>query len=248
MKIFKKLGSQSPNVTIKILLSFYIFFGENAIHIVVLNADIAKLQRRRQELTQTTPDQLVDDEAVYYKVASDCPKGCVYSLRSLWRKKRIYGDPDASTSQVLAQREMGNFMILRLPFTQDQYRINIFYSETIIKALIVGLIEASIVEGCGFKINRVHIAGIFPLIPGLPTLNNFRSKCFLRYDASLEFFSCLRRDPFDSCHLCTFIHSVKLVGDNKEGVVAKEVQISMTHQGVHQVAEAGEGEGEGEQR
>ncbi|KAK9121311.1 hypothetical protein Syun_018928 [Stephania yunnanensis] len=25
----------------------------------------AKLQRRRQELTQTTPDQTVDDEAVY---------------------------------------------------------------------------------------------------------------------------------------------------------------------------------------
>ncbi|KAK9094251.1 hypothetical protein Scep_025720 [Stephania cephalantha] len=36
-----------------------------------------KLQRRRQELTQTTPDQPVDDEAVYYKVAGDCPKGCV---------------------------------------------------------------------------------------------------------------------------------------------------------------------------
>ncbi|KAK9104613.1 hypothetical protein Scep_021457 [Stephania cephalantha] len=72
-----------------------------------------KLQRRRQELTQTTPDQPVDDEAVYYKVAGDCPKGCVYSLRSLWRKKRRYVDPDASTSQVLAQRGMGNFMILR---------------------------------------------------------------------------------------------------------------------------------------
>ncbi|KAK9082110.1 hypothetical protein Syun_031698 [Stephania yunnanensis] len=59
----------------------------------------AKLQRRRQELTQTTPDQPMDDEAVYYKVAGDYPKGCVYSLRSLWRKKRRYVDPDASTSQ-----------------------------------------------------------------------------------------------------------------------------------------------------
>ncbi|KAK9089161.1 hypothetical protein Scep_028243 [Stephania cephalantha] len=49
---------------------------------------------------QTTPDQSVDDEAVYYKVAGECPKGCVYSLRSLWRKKRRYVDPDASTSQV----------------------------------------------------------------------------------------------------------------------------------------------------
>ncbi|KAK9158867.1 hypothetical protein Scep_005441 [Stephania cephalantha] len=74
----------------------------------ILNA----LQRRRQELTQTTPDQLVDDEAVYYKVAGDCPKGCVYGLRSLWRKNKRYVDPDASTSQVLAQRGMGNFMIL----------------------------------------------------------------------------------------------------------------------------------------
>ncbi|KAK9166747.1 hypothetical protein Scep_001938 [Stephania cephalantha] len=36
--------------------------------------------RRRQKLTQTTPDQPLDDEAVCYKVASDCPKGCVYSL------------------------------------------------------------------------------------------------------------------------------------------------------------------------
>ncbi|KAK9083459.1 hypothetical protein Scep_029930 [Stephania cephalantha] len=75
--------------------------------------DQAKHQRRRQELTQTTPDQPLDDEAVYYKVAGDCPKGCVYSLRSLWRKKRRYVDPDASTSQVLAQRGMSNFMILR---------------------------------------------------------------------------------------------------------------------------------------
>ncbi|KAK9098441.1 hypothetical protein Syun_025486 [Stephania yunnanensis] len=63
----------------------------------------AKLQKRRQELTQTTPDQPVDDEEVYYKVAGDCPKGCVYSLRSLWRKKRRYVDHDASTSQMLAQ-------------------------------------------------------------------------------------------------------------------------------------------------
>ncbi|KAK9148017.1 hypothetical protein Scep_006774 [Stephania cephalantha] len=37
----------------------------------------AKLQMRRQELTQTTPDQPVDDEAVYYKVAGECPKGYV---------------------------------------------------------------------------------------------------------------------------------------------------------------------------
>ncbi|KAK9121093.1 hypothetical protein Syun_018710 [Stephania yunnanensis] len=60
---------------------------------------MAKHQKRRQELTQTTPDQPLYDEAVYYKVAGDCPKGCVYSPRSLRRKKRRYVDPDASTSQ-----------------------------------------------------------------------------------------------------------------------------------------------------
>ncbi|KAK9151528.1 hypothetical protein Syun_009837 [Stephania yunnanensis] len=59
----------------------------------------AKLRRRRQELTQTTPNQPVDDEAVYYKVASECPKGRVYCLGSLGRKKRRYANADASTSQ-----------------------------------------------------------------------------------------------------------------------------------------------------
>ncbi|KAK9157469.1 hypothetical protein Scep_004043 [Stephania cephalantha] len=75
----------------------------------------AKLQRRRQELTQTIPDQPVDDEALYYKVAGECPKGRVYGLGSLGRKKRRYADPGASTSQVLAQRGMSNFMILITP-------------------------------------------------------------------------------------------------------------------------------------
>ncbi|KAK9114514.1 hypothetical protein Syun_021311 [Stephania yunnanensis] len=40
----------------------------------VRNFALAKLQRRRQEMTQTTPDQPIDDEAVYYKVAGECPK------------------------------------------------------------------------------------------------------------------------------------------------------------------------------
>ncbi|KAK9095001.1 hypothetical protein Scep_026470 [Stephania cephalantha] len=60
----------------------------------------AKLQRRRQELIQATPNQPVDDEAVYYNVAGECPKGRVYGLGSLGRKKRIYADPGASTSQL----------------------------------------------------------------------------------------------------------------------------------------------------
>ncbi|KAK9157678.1 hypothetical protein Scep_004252 [Stephania cephalantha] len=60
----------------------------------------AKLQRRRLELTQATPDQEVDDEAVYLNVAGECPKGRVYGLGSLGRKKRRYADPGASTSQM----------------------------------------------------------------------------------------------------------------------------------------------------
>ncbi|KAK9088933.1 hypothetical protein Scep_028015 [Stephania cephalantha] len=60
----------------------------------------AKLQRRRLELTKATPDQPVDDEAVHLNVAGECPKGRVYGLRSLGRKKRRYADPGASTSQM----------------------------------------------------------------------------------------------------------------------------------------------------
>ncbi|KAK9158232.1 hypothetical protein Scep_004806 [Stephania cephalantha] len=59
-----------------------------------------KLQRRRLELTQATPDQPEDDEAVYFNVAGECPKGRVYGLGSLGRKKRRYADPSASTSQM----------------------------------------------------------------------------------------------------------------------------------------------------
>ncbi|KAK9167469.1 hypothetical protein Scep_002660 [Stephania cephalantha] len=45
-------------------------------------------------------DQPVDDEAVYLNVAGECPKGRVYGLGSLGRKKRRYADPGASTSQM----------------------------------------------------------------------------------------------------------------------------------------------------
>ncbi|KAK9112114.1 hypothetical protein Scep_019633 [Stephania cephalantha] len=37
---------------------------------------------------------------MYYDVAGECPKGRVYGLGSLGRKKRKYVDPGASTSQV----------------------------------------------------------------------------------------------------------------------------------------------------
>ncbi|KAK9109497.1 hypothetical protein Sjap_017557 [Stephania japonica] len=58
-----------------------------------------RLQSRRQELTQATPEQSVDDEAVYLNVAGECSKGRVYGLGSVGRKKRRYGTPGASTSQ-----------------------------------------------------------------------------------------------------------------------------------------------------
>ncbi|KAK9127567.1 hypothetical protein Syun_016364 [Stephania yunnanensis] len=86
------------NMSKLLKLEAKVFGPSNAVDFVQQHLK-ANLQRRRQELTQTTPDQLVDDEAVYYKVAGDCPKGCVYNLRSLWRKKRRYVDPDARTSQ-----------------------------------------------------------------------------------------------------------------------------------------------------
>ncbi|KAK9160824.1 hypothetical protein Syun_007165 [Stephania yunnanensis] len=59
-----------------------------------------RLQKRRQELTQATQDQSMDDEAVYLNVAGECPKGRVYGLWSLGIKKRRYGDPGASTSDM----------------------------------------------------------------------------------------------------------------------------------------------------
>ncbi|KAK9123500.1 hypothetical protein Sjap_013102 [Stephania japonica] len=46
-----------------------------------------------------TPEQSVDDEAVYLNVAGECSKGRVYGLGSVGRKKRRYGTPGASTSQ-----------------------------------------------------------------------------------------------------------------------------------------------------
>ncbi|KAK9163358.1 hypothetical protein Syun_004260 [Stephania yunnanensis] len=55
-----------------------------------------RLQRIRQELTQATPDQPMDNEAVYYNVVGECPKGHVYALSSLGRKKRRYTDSDVA--------------------------------------------------------------------------------------------------------------------------------------------------------
>ncbi|KAK9111963.1 hypothetical protein Scep_019482 [Stephania cephalantha] len=42
----------------------------------------------------------MDDEAVYYNMASECPRGRVYGLGSLGRNKRRYADLGARTSQM----------------------------------------------------------------------------------------------------------------------------------------------------
>ncbi|KAK9148584.1 hypothetical protein Scep_007341 [Stephania cephalantha] len=109
---------------------FMMYFRED-LHRWLLSPDFKKKAREMDNRREGKPGEAraalrrsvrdngarkVDDEAVYYKVAGECPKGRVYGLGSLGRKKRKYADADASTSQVLAQRGMGgmgNFMILR---------------------------------------------------------------------------------------------------------------------------------------
>ncbi|KAK9139988.1 hypothetical protein Scep_009669 [Stephania cephalantha] len=64
-----------------------------------LSLSRAELVRRREEHTQATPDQLIDEEQLYYDGAGDCPKWRVYGLRSHARRKMRYEDPSACTSQ-----------------------------------------------------------------------------------------------------------------------------------------------------
>ncbi|KAK9157556.1 hypothetical protein Scep_004130 [Stephania cephalantha] len=78
--------------------------NELYLHLYTVNHDgvtfIDTRSERFYELTQATPDQPVDDEAVYYNVAGECPRGRFYGLGSLRRKKRRYAYPGASTSQM----------------------------------------------------------------------------------------------------------------------------------------------------
>ncbi|KAK9138152.1 hypothetical protein Sjap_008746 [Stephania japonica] len=71
-----------------------------SVSFVTTQERLDRLRRRCRELTCATPDQSVDDEAVYLNVAGECPKGRVYGLGSLGRKKRRYADPGASTSEM----------------------------------------------------------------------------------------------------------------------------------------------------
>ncbi|KAK9121088.1 hypothetical protein Syun_018705 [Stephania yunnanensis] len=76
-----------------------------------------------------TPDQPVDDEAVYLNVAGECPKGRVYGLGSLRRNKRRYADPGASTSQMPKMVPCAEFDIVAnqlrkvMAFMHQQFRM-----------------------------------------------------------------------------------------------------------------------------
>ncbi|KAK1418470.1 hypothetical protein QVD17_27615 [Tagetes erecta] len=76
---------------------------------------------------------------------------------------------------------------------------------------------------------------IIAAITGSSLLSLFETstgRCFFKYDAAPEIFSCIARDPFDSRHFCVvglrgFLLGVKVHGDSSESdVVLKEIQIS----------------------
>ncbi|KAK9126566.1 hypothetical protein Scep_015412 [Stephania cephalantha] len=96
----------------------------------------AKLQRRHLELTQATPDQPVDDEAVYLNVAGECPKGRVYGLGSLGRKNRRYADPGASTSQMREMVPRAEFDIVakQLRKCPSKPTVMVFFEMAVVKS------------------------------------------------------------------------------------------------------------------
>ncbi|XP_068653674.1 uncharacterized protein [Aristolochia californica] len=60
--------------------------------------------------------------------------------------------------------------------------------------------------------------------------NTTNGRCIWKYDASPEFFFCVRRDPFDSRHFCAvgikgFLLSATILGDGEDDVVVSEHQI-----------------------
>ncbi|KAG2407955.1 uncharacterized protein HKW66_Vig0027770 [Vigna angularis] len=65
----------------------------------------------------------------------------------------------------------------------------------------------------------------------LSLYNASTGRCVWKYDASPEYFSCIRRDPFDSRRICAvglrgFLLSIVLLGDTDDAVVIKELQIT----------------------
>ncbi|KAK9118962.1 hypothetical protein Scep_017055 [Stephania cephalantha] len=89
--------SETPPTVNELYLHLYTVNHDG---VTFIDTRSVRFYMRRQELTQATSDQPVDDEAVYYNVASECPKERVYGLWSLGRKKRRYADPGASTSHM----------------------------------------------------------------------------------------------------------------------------------------------------
>ncbi|XWS27030.1 hypothetical protein CRYUN_Cryun26dG0080800 [Craigia yunnanensis] len=64
----------------------------------------------------------------------------------------------------------------------------------------------------------------------LSLYNTSSSRCIFKYDASPEYLSCIRRDPFDSRHLCIiglkgFLLSIKVLGESEDDIALKELQI-----------------------
>ncbi|XP_062078101.1 uncharacterized protein LOC133782749 [Humulus lupulus] len=64
----------------------------------------------------------------------------------------------------------------------------------------------------------------------LSLYNTTTGRCVWKYDASPEFLSCIRRDPFDARRFCVmglkgFLLSVKVLGETENDVVIKEFQI-----------------------
>ncbi|XP_022729345.1 WD repeat-containing protein 11-like [Durio zibethinus] len=64
----------------------------------------------------------------------------------------------------------------------------------------------------------------------LSIYNTSSSRCIFKYDASPEYLSCIRRDPFDSRHLCIiglkgFLLSIKVLGETEDNIALKELQI-----------------------
>ena len=56
------------------------------------------------------------------------------------------------------------------------------------------------------------------------------ARCVWKYDASPEYLSCIRYDPFDSRHFCViglkgFLLSVQVLGEKESDVVIKELRI-----------------------
>ncbi|KAK9090888.1 hypothetical protein Sjap_024065 [Stephania japonica] len=89
------LGSQSPSY-LMIKYPCSVVGHEMEIDLIPINSEV---ERRREELTQATLDQPVDEMQLYYDALGIALRGRVYGLGSYCSKKKIFGNPGASTSQ-----------------------------------------------------------------------------------------------------------------------------------------------------